>query len=122
MNRNVLISQMKERVEAAFAAQEESNEVEAAAAISSPPSTPPTPPTPKEEILPLAPAPPPPPANHEDAKPSVLPSSEESSNDASEAQGMKIKNTILRHCFASLHRRQKKEKEQEYHQYLNGFD
>ena len=53
------------------------------------------------------------------AKPG-LPSSEESSNEGS--NDMKIKNTILRTCFGSLVRRQKLEKEQEYHQYLNGFD
>lgn len=51
-----------------------------------------------------------------------IPSSEESSNDTTEETNIKLKNTILRTCFASLHRRQKQEKEKEYHQYLNGFD
>ena len=46
--------------------------------------------------------------------------SEESSNDTDETgNDVKLKNVILRNCFASLHRRQQKEKEKEYDQYLN---
>ena len=53
--------------------------------------------------------------------------SEESSNDTDENTGnsensVKLKNAILRNCFASLHRRQQKEKEQEQLDYLNGFN
>merc|ERR1712156_505071 len=60
------------------------------------------------------------PVAESDRKP--IPSSEESSNDAPE-QNMKLKNTILRNCFASLHRRQQMEKEQEYKKFFNGgFD
>ena len=50
----------------------------------------------------------------------LLPSSEESSNDGAPENNMKLKNTILRTCFASLYRRQKLEKEQEYKDHLNG--
>ena len=46
--------------------------------------------------------------------------SEESSNDTDETGNdvKNLKNVILRNCFASLHRRQQKEKEKEYDQYL----
>ena len=57
--------------------------------------------------------------NHFPGKP-LLPSSEESSNDGAPENNMKLKNTILRTCFASLYRRQKLEKEQEYKDHLNG--
>lgn len=126
---------MKERVEAAFAAQEEeaqdtneminenndiqdtitpeeSEEADSEAKPLEIESVESNSPEPKEAEETEAKEPP---------KPKSVPSSEESSNDAPE-NNIKLKNTILRTCFASLHRRQKKEKEQEYHQYLNGFD
>ena len=53
--------------------------------------------------------------------------SDESSNDTDDddtktGNDAKLKNAILRNCFASLHRRQQIEKEKEYKSYLNGFD
>ena len=51
----------------------------------------------------------------------IIPTSEESSNDTDETDA-KLKNAVLRNCFASLYRRQKIEKEQEYNQYLNGLN
>ena len=91
---------MKERVEAAFVAAEESSADEASIQIE--PDTEPDleqkdPPTPPNKTV----------------------SEESNSSDATNPkEDVKIKNAILRNCFASLHRRQKKEKEQEYHQYL----
>ena len=102
---------MKERVEAAFVAAEESSADEEAITNNGIIEQP------QKEIEP--------PVIVE--QPEAIPSpekvtSEESSN-SSEAtnpkEDVKIKNAILRNCFASLHRRQKIEKEQEYHQYLN---
>ena len=115
LNRTVLLSQMKERVEAAFVAQETESES-------------------NDDDLPLL-------NGHDkhlaeeeplaDAIPEAIPDvkaeekplvpSEESSNDAEEegSSGKVNKNTILRNCFASLHRRQQMEKEQQYNHYLN---
>ena len=113
LNRNVLISQMKERVEAAFVAAESADEAcadEACAesadesAVESAddsagrpePTQPPTPPN--KQV-----------------------SEESNSSEATNPnEDVKIKNAILRNCFASLHKRQKKQQEEEYSQYLNG--
>ena len=101
---------MKERVEAAFVAAEESSADEEAITNNGIEQS-------QKEIEP--------PVIVE--QPEVIPSpekvtSEESSNSSDATnpkEDVKIKNAILRNCFASLHRRQKIEKEQEYHQYLN---
>ena len=53
------------------------------------------------------------------APPSKVASEESSNSSDAPEKDVKIKNAILRNCFASLHRRQKIEKEKEYHQYLD---
>ena len=92
---------MKERVEAAFVAAEESSADEASIQMEAETS-------PDLEQNPATP-------------PNKTVSEESNSSEATNPhEDVKIKNAILRNCFGSLHRRQKKEKEEEYHQYLNG--
>ena len=89
---------MKERVEAAFVAAEESSADEASLQMEAE--------TPDIEQNPATP-------------PNKTVSEESNSSEATNPnEDVKIKNAILRNCFASLHRRQKKEKEEEYHEYL----
>ena len=138
LNRTVLLSQMKERVEAAFVAREQDKSENVAEIYSANHATSPiennedvivTPgdnftekPYSEEEeseeknIISRK--------NHHQSSTTnnhvFVATSEESSNDTDETgNDVKLKNVILRNCFASMHRRQQKEKEKEYDHYLN---
>ena len=124
LNRTVLLSQMKERVEAAFAAQDKSDVKMDISADTTPPNdqeqevtSKSNPEVEEEEKSPKKSSP--------ALSPKFVPS-DESSNDTDDdtktGNDAKLKNAILRNCFASLHRRQQIEKEKEYNSYLNGFD
>lgn len=115
---------MKERVEAAFAAQDKSDVKMDISADTTPPNDQ------EQEVINKS--------NSEveegekspkKSSPALSPKfvpSDESSNDTDDdtktGNDAKLKNAILRNCFASLHRRQQIEKEKEYKSYLNGFD
>ena len=126
MNRNVLLSQMKERVEAAFVAVEDQSSADEDATESNlvRPDTeeedqemeePEEPKAPEvAQVIEVVEQPATPPA-----PPSKVASEESSNSSDAPEKDVKIKNAILRNCFASLHRRQKIEKEKEYHQYLD---
>lgn len=126
MNRNVLLSQMKERVEAAFVAAEDQSSADEDATESNlvRPDTeeedqemeePEEPKAPEvAQVIEVVEQPATPPA-----PPSKVASEESSNSSDAPEKDVKIKNAILRNCFASLHRRQKIEKEKEYHQYLD---
>ena len=126
MNRNVLLSQMKERVEAAFVAAEDQSSADEDATESNlvRPDTEEEdqdmeePEEPKAhkvaQVIEVVEQPATPPA-----PPSKVASEESSNSSDAPEKDVKIKNAILRNCFASLHRRQKIEKEKEYHQYLD---
>ncbi len=113
-----ILDTMKERVEAAFMTKEDSScDDSLGGAMSEDNNTNDTYDFKEDE------AKAPPPGSRDRRYPSA-PSSEESSNDGQDVQtnnkSKSIKNAILRNCFASIHRRQQKEKEEEISLLLNG--
>ena len=139
LNRTVLLSQMKERVEAAFVAREQDQSDKNVPEVYNP-NNHATSSTENEDVIAEDDENIDKPSEYSEPDQEIVEekqeekfiknknhhnvfdfaTSEESSNDTDETgNDVKLKNVILRNCFASLHRRQQKEKEKEYDQYLN---